>query len=161
MNLKLLNIENNHIGDMFVNDILYNCANLTYLNLSKNGINKINLEMLNDLCSKGKLEFLNISNNPIGDDIFKTLINGFKHSQKIKTLHVNNCNISDISFDIILNYSSTMSLDMLGFSGNNITDDGMDLLFHFICLAKVKTIDVSNSNFTSKGLFKSYIAISK
>lgn len=118
MNLKLLNIENNHIGNMFVNDILYNCANLTYLNLSKNGISKINLEMLNDLCSKGKLEFLNISNNPIGDDIFKTLINGFKHSQKIKTLHCNNCNISDNSFDFIYTFDGTLALDMLGFSGN-------------------------------------------
>lgn len=96
---------------MFVNDILYNCINLTYLNLKNNNINKINLELLNELCSKGKLEFLNISCNPIGDEIFRTLINGFRNSTKIKTLHCNNCSITDNGLDFVVAFDGSLSLD--------------------------------------------------
>jgi len=98
LNLKKVSLEDNCISDMFVNDILLKCRNLTHLNISRNKFTTLDGKLLKNLL-QSRLEYINFSQNAIGDESFVSLMEGCQNSKCIQTLILNSCCITDAGFE--------------------------------------------------------------
>lgn len=149
--LEYLDLSNNLITDVsrFFNDATNMNKTIKYLDLSNNAVKNINM-----LGSLMNVETINLNNNEVSSlkpfSSCTKLINlyldnnalettdyadAFSALRKLKTLHINNCGLNDISLQSI---SRLASIEDLGLSG---TDISLSLISELTSLKKLYLSD--------------------
>ena len=190
--IETLNICGNSIKDEgFINlsKGLNENQTLTKLIISNNDISPKGLSLgLNEILSN-KLEFLNISNNPILDEGIKKLTDYLKIFNNLRKLNISNCGFEFPGFEHLMNaLQSIKRIEYLNVSGNNIKSENFENIkpcfssfgVKYLNMAKcslgndsalilgeclesnetIKTLNISNNKITDLG-FRSFIPLFK
>ncbi|XP_052741671.1 tonsoku-like protein [Bicyclus anynana] len=124
--ITALMLPNNNIGDdamKYLTECICTMKHLTILDLNKNNITGEGIKILLNAFEKAtrlvcqSLEDIDISNNPISDDGFKSITKLTQHL-KLKVLKLNNCKITDKAYDgsLKFNLDALETIDV----GNNL-----------------------------------------
>lgn len=138
-------------GAKFLNN--YNFPNLKHLDIADN---RVIIESLYDICknsSWSQLEYLDLSQNFLGADIIKNLING--GINKIKTLNLSLNRVGDNGVKMISEADNFCMLENLDLTANAISDEGIKYI-SFGFLNKLKFLNLSSNRITDQGFIYIY-----
>ena len=188
--IETLNISGNSIKDegfITLAKGLNNNQTLIKLNISNNDIHQKGLSLGLDIISMNKLDYLNISNNPILDEGIKKITDCLKNFTNLHKLNISNCGFGFSGFEHLMNALQFMKrIEYLNISGNNIKSNNFENVkpcftsfgVKYLNMAKcslcnesalilgecleenetIRTINISENNITDEG-FRSFIPL--
>jgi len=109
MKLRILCLQNNKLDESVIAGAIKNCTSLTYLDLRGNTLKRIPEE----LCSLGKLEYLDLSENQIR---VKEVPRCFGNLISLKFLYLKSSGIQTIPVEVIYRLKALQVIDLRSFS---------------------------------------------
>ena len=155
--VEILNICGNSIKDegfIILSKGLNDNQTLNKLIISNNDISPKGLGIgLNEI-SSNKLDYLNISNNPILDEGIKKLTDSLKNFNNLHKLNVSNCGFEFPGFEHLMNaLQSIKRIEYLNISGNYIKSENFENLKPCFTSFGVKYLNMSKCSLGNESTF--------
>uniref|UniRef100_UPI00358F736E NACHT, LRR and PYD domains-containing protein 12-like isoform X2 n=1 Tax=Myxine glutinosa TaxID=7769 RepID=UPI00358F736E len=153
-NLEELYLGWNLIGDAGLEglmEVLKSQTKLRILRLRKCKLSPKSGPILWDLKNINNLEDIDLSLNPIGDEGLEGLMEGLKSQTKLRTLRLEECDLSTKSGPILRDLKNIINLEYLSLSRNPIGDEGLKGLMEVLkSQTKLRTLRLEGCNLSTR-----------